>query len=279
MRGPWPQPDHDAAPPGRPAGDRRATIVCMKWGEAYQARHVNQLFHDVGRNLSLPHDFVLIGDTRAGIDQRIAFVDMADLGIPPARYARGAFPKVALYKRGLFPSGHAVLFLDLDVMVCGPLDRFVHRIHDRGGLHVTARRVSGLWPLLPRALRRDRGGDTTAIGFLADTTCDLYDAFIADPEGQMARFENDQDYVSGMARHLSYWPEAWIKLFRRDLLWPYPLNLVLRSARTPKNCIVNFGGYPKVHQLVGTNVLTFGRGRKKKIVKLPVRWVAERWRD
>ncbi|MEM8790323.1 MAG: hypothetical protein AAGE80_01800 [Pseudomonadota bacterium] len=221
----------------------------------------------------------MIGDSRQGIDPAVEFIDMETIGISTETYKRGIFPKLGLYKRGLFPAGSVVLFMDLDMIIAGDLDRFVARVAAMGGTHVLARHVGGLWPLVPERWRIDRGGNTTVIGFIADEDCNLYDAFVGDPETYFRRYANDQDYVTAMAKKLHYWPHGWIVLFRRSLLWPYPLNRVFKSALRPRNRLVNFGGFPKYEDLTGTGELRFGIGWKRKVVKLPVDWIAERWHD
>lgn len=254
-------------------------VVCMKWGDAYDPKHVNVLHRDVKKHLSVPHDFYLIGDSDNSIDSGIKFIKLDSLGIPPEKYNDGIFPKLVLYKRDLFSDGDIVLFLDLDVLVCGDLDKFVQRVRDHRGLHLLARHISGLWRFVPQRWCRDRGGNTTVVGFIANENCNLYDTFVDDPKKSLSAFKNDQDYVSANAKIKHYWPRGWCTLFRRSLLWPNPINIFVRSAKRPTCSLVNFGGYPKFEQLLEHGTLEFGRGWKKKRLITPVEWVAEQWQE
>ncbi len=94
-------------------------VFCVKSGAKYPADYANRLHRMVGRNLSLPHTFHCLTDDARGLDPGIVVHSLT----PPDPVT--CWNKLRIFGHGLAPDGAAILYLDLDVVVTGPLDDLV----------------------------------------------------------------------------------------------------------------------------------------------------------
>lgn len=93
-------------------------VVCVCHGLKYGDTYVRRLRDTVARHLPEPHTFVCLSDRRfKGIDT----LPLHDMG--PLK--EGWWYKVQLFQPNLFPPGARILYLDLDVVVTGKLDKLV----------------------------------------------------------------------------------------------------------------------------------------------------------
>lgn len=95
-------------------------IVCVKWGTKYGAEYVNILFDMVNRNLTVGGDrrFICFTDDPTGIDATIQVRALpGDL--------EGWWNKLYLFKEGVFDEGDKVIYLDLDTVITGDMDKII----------------------------------------------------------------------------------------------------------------------------------------------------------
>lgn len=93
-------------------------ICCIRAGEAFSPAYVVHLKNMVARNLEagFPGRFVCFTDRPDELPDTIETAPLpADLP--------GWWSKLALFREGLFPEGDRVLFLDLDTLITGPIDK------------------------------------------------------------------------------------------------------------------------------------------------------------
>jgi len=113
------------------------SVVMMLWHDpqsrrndmwVYGAEHVNLLVRQVDRNLTLPHEFVLIcDDAPDGLDPRIRTVPLdRTTFIPTTRFA-----KLMLFRPDAGDIiGKRIFYLDLDTVITGNIDAIVGRKED-----------------------------------------------------------------------------------------------------------------------------------------------------
>lgn len=93
------------------------TFVCVQ-AQNYGgmgARYVNTLLAMVQRNVTQPFKFKCLTDDDTGLDPGIGVLQLpADL--------EGWWGKLYLFKRGVFPDGERIVFLDLDTLIVGNID-------------------------------------------------------------------------------------------------------------------------------------------------------------
>ena len=98
------------------------TVVTYLWGHKYRPEHVQQLAASVKRWLTLSHRFVCV------TNQRVDGVEtMPD---PAPQYGRRCYRRLWLFSDQAKALGDVVLHLDLDVVICGPLDPLMDRAGD-----------------------------------------------------------------------------------------------------------------------------------------------------
>jgi len=91
------------------------TVWCVCWGDKYPDYYVTRLQRTVRENLTVQHRFVCV------TDRKIPCVTT----MPPPVDWPGWWGKIGLFKPGI--SGLTNLYLDLDVVITGPLDDMIER--------------------------------------------------------------------------------------------------------------------------------------------------------
>lgn len=253
------------------------TVVCLKWGTAFPALHVNVLHAAVRRNLSIPFRFVCLTDNPDGLAEGIDAMPIPDMGLKTEQWAYGWWAKLSIFKRGLFPDADAVMYLDLDVLVQGSLDPFVQMVRSGNHLHILREWNPTLWSLFPLALRPDRGVQGSLMAFRPGEAHYIFDDFMADKEKAYRTAHDDQSYLTKTVVDRVYWPHDWCVSFRRCCLWYYPFNLVFRTVRRPKRAkVIVFHGLPRPWDLILKPGERWGTARK--FGDQPVEWVKDYYR-
>jgi len=125
------------------------TVTCvLRSGGVFKRLHVDKLRRSVERWLSAKHEFVCLDD------------DKLEHGWP------GWWSKIELFKPGRF-SGR-VLYIDLDNVICGPLDPLIY----------------GTGPVFMRDLHVDMIS-SAVMAWDAGDLDHIYESFAADPEDAM----------------------------------------------------------------------------------------------
>jgi hypothetical protein len=254
------------------------TVVCLKWGTTFPAMHVNVLYAAVKRNLSLPFRFVCLTDDAEGIGEGIDALPIPNMGLEPKRWARGWWPKLSIFKPGLFPDADVVIYFDLDVIVQGSLEPFVEMVRTGHHLHVLREWNPPLYSLLPVRLRPDRGVQAALMAFKPEETHYIFNTFMANKKKAFKTAPSDQSYLTKTVADRVYWPRNWCVSFKRSCLWSFPLNLVFRTVRRPKHAkVIVFHGKPRPWDLI----LKPGErwGNKRKFGYQPVEWVKDYYRQ
>ena len=94
------------------------TFVCLKAGDAFGPEYVNILRDMVLRNTTDGYisRFVCITDDPTGLDEGIETLPLPD-------DLEQWWGKLYMFKRGLFPDGSRMVFMDLDTVITGQLDK------------------------------------------------------------------------------------------------------------------------------------------------------------
>lgn len=98
-------------------------VICMKWGSKYGPEYVNRLYAMVRRHLTGDFRMVCLTDDSHGIRAEVACFPIPALELPPGIPERG-WTKLATFSADLHGLRGTALFLDLDVVIVGPLDGF-----------------------------------------------------------------------------------------------------------------------------------------------------------
>lgn len=253
------------------------TVVCMKWGDRYPSAYVNRLRNAVAAHLARPHRFLCMTDDPKGLEPGIEATPFPDFPLERRLWGAGMWPKLLLFRPGLVPDGTPTLFLDLDVMIIGDLTPFAELLSRDGGLRIIREWNPSLVRLLPVAMRPDRGGNSSVLGWIAGEQDHLLARFVADPDGERAALRNDQEFITAHAHGRGYWPNDWCASFKRHCVWYWPLSLVLNRPQPPRWArVLVFHGKPDPVDLIGDDPKRRW-GARRKFGHGPVPWVRDYW--
>jgi hypothetical protein len=96
----------------------KVNILCMKWGDKYQAKYVNTLYHMVEKNLSKPFRFICLTDDDNGLITNIESFPIPEIRASLLGPERG-WNKLSVFSSTLYDLEGDVLCLDLDLIIVG----------------------------------------------------------------------------------------------------------------------------------------------------------------
>jgi hypothetical protein len=214
MPGPLPEP--------ATTGYDRIVFACVKWGDKYGPEYVNVLADMVARNCILPHRFVCFTDDPTGM---VTGIETEPL--PPG--LDGWWNKVALFKSDLFPARSRIVFLDLDVIVCGPLEDLI-----------ATKGIAADW--------LQGGYNSSVMVWDAGEHREAWDHFKPDTAG---RLHGDQDWLT----ELGGWellPTDWVVSYRlHSVTFPPEGAKVVAFHGWPKPADVTTGWVPEMWSMGG----------------------------
>lgn len=244
----------------------KQTVVCMKWGSRYGPDYVNRLLSMIRRHSRRATRLVCYTDNASGIDPVVEAHDLPPITLPE-RVRWTPWRKISLWSPELPGLTGDALYLDLDLLITGPLDDFFDHAPGRLGIirNWTADGARGI-------------GNTSAFRFHVGSAPHLLARIESEPETVLGRHNNEQIYVSresGLDK--AFWPESWCLSFKHSLLPPWPMNF-LQAPELPETArIVAFTGKPDIDEaLEGRWPAPWYKRIYKHVRRTP--WIAEHWR-
>ena len=240
-------------------------VICMKWGTKYSPDYVNRLYAMVRRNLLGDFRFVCLTDDAAGIRSEVECLPIPPLALPPGLPERG-WTKLAIFSPDLhriYGLSGTALFLDVDVVITGPLDEFF--THPGGFLIIHDYKRP--WRIT---------GNSSVYRFVLNEHADVLAYFRTHFAEVRAAFRNEQAYLSDFMHRrglLRYWPAAWCPSFKYQSIPPWPTNYWRAPVLPADARVVVFHG-----ECNPPDALAGRRNRRFRFIK-PARWVAEYWRE
>jgi hypothetical protein len=264
-------------------------VLTIRWGTKYGPEYLNRLYAMVARNVSGPFVLWCLTDDPSGVRPEVRCLPLPDLGCAMPTGTFGVWGKSRLWAPDLGGPTGPVLFMDLDLIVTGPLDPFFAH-GDPDGV-ILARN-----PAKPF----ERLGQTSLFRFPVGRLAPLREMFQADPQGIADRYRFEQRFVTRHAPGgVAFWPRPWVAHYRRQCVRPFPLNYVA-APRLPRGArAVIFAGHlnppdalagrwnhdqpargPLAHLAAGL------KGERREGLwghlrhySLPAPWVARLWRE
>lgn len=264
-------------------------VICINWGAKYGAPYVNRLYAMVARHLAPPFAVTCFTDSAAGIRREVRCEPLPPLDVAMPAGTKGIWPKARLWSADLADLRGPVLFMDLDLVVTGPLDDFF----SFGAPDEVILTRNQNTPF-------ERLGQTSLYRFPVGKLLPLLQRFRADPQGVADAYQFEQRFVTREAPGgVRFWPRRWVRHFRHDCARTLPLNFVLpprlpRDARVvifpgallPPDAIAGRWGkrYPKATPLQHlAGLLRPGRPdpplRYLRHFLLPSDWVRRAWTE
>jgi hypothetical protein len=229
------------------------TVVCVKVGKKYGPEYVNRLARAVKANLQIEHTFTCVTDDHIGLNYQ------DDLDITRYKLCTNMdfIPELPSWwqKMALFMSwpwngvhlttGKRILYLDLDVVITGPLDDLVN-YPSEFAMHLDFHKP---WKCASAVMVLDAGSRSW-----------IWEHFKNNATEIMQRFHGDQAYLYHMQQemcgwrpnmkgrpHCDFFPQGWVRSYKLHC-----------QDGPPDDCrVVCFHGEPKPADCGG--------------------WVKERW--
>jgi len=241
-------------------------FICMKWGTLYGAEYVNRLYAMARANSTGTIRFVCLTDDTKGIRPEVECHACPEVDIPLPHRMLG-WRKLSTYARSekLFGLTGQWLFLDLDVVVTGPLDDFFAYQPQRSFI------VMQNWT------QRGKGiGNTSVYRFTVGAEEYLLDKLVAEHTQVLATYRNSQTYISRTVKDLTFWPDDWCVLFKTHCVPAWPLRFWVPPIRPASARVVAFPGVPNPHEAV---VGLWPAKPWKKLYKhiVAATWIQEVW--
>ncbi|GAA5130513.1 hypothetical protein JIN84_04770 [Luteolibacter yonseiensis] len=243
-------------------------IITLKWGDRYGSEYVNRLASSVRRHTKMPVSIVCFTDDGEGIDPSVEILPIPEIDLPPAEMVNG-WRKLCLFRPDL-PIEGIGLFVDLDVVITGPLDDFftfgddgdVPIIHNWLPAHKTWFRPD---PLI---------GNSSVFRFHLNHCSFVWEQFHREKEWALATFRPPQSYLTHCIRpRMKFWPAEWARSFKRHCRPMFPFNLVLEPKLPGDARIIVFHGKPDPDEAaVGY------KGKRLNHRSKPARWISQHWR-
>jgi hypothetical protein len=220
----------------------------------------------VRRNTSRPTQIICFTVDPAGIDRSVQTRPLPPFPAIPERVAETGWRKLSLWQHPLADLDGDVLFFDLDVVITGPIDEFFDFEPGRFA-------VAENWSELNQNI-----GNTTVYRFPAGRMSYIYEEFSRDPEHFLAKYRNEQKYISGIAHDMVFWPRPWCVSFKHSLLPPWPLRFFKSPPLPVGTRLVAFTGKPDPDEARDGRWPV--KAAWKKIYKhvRPTPWIGEHWR-
>ncbi len=260
--------------------NERVNVLCLKWGRRYPASYVNRLYQGVKRNLSRPFRFVCVTDNAEGFLPGIEAVPFPENPDVQGRRWPNIFIKLVLFRKGFANLSGPTLFLDVDVLVSGPLDRFFdYAPGDFCIIYNWIERRKRIFRKVPEI------GNSSCFRFDAgsDVANRVYEIFLRDKGrkdlwAKYLSFGSQKFQTRAMkeAGTVRWWPDDWVCSFKRQCIPPFPLNKFLVPRFRNGSSVIAFHGKPDITEVI-EGYRADGTLRTTHLTCLPTPWVKDLW--
>lgn len=203
----------------------------MKWGSRYGPSFVNRLFKSIKRHTTRKTRLICFTDDNTDIDLQIQCKKLPPINLPQ-QITNTPWRKLSIWQYPLSDLTGDVLFLDLDLVITGDLDRFFDY-------------KPGSYCVIENWTQKGLGiGNTSCFRYPVGKYSDIFSKFQNAPKKIWKDFHIEQTYISEQIEEQVFWPEQWCVSFKHNLLPLWPIR-IWKPAKLPKETsIVAFTGKP-----------------------------------
>jgi hypothetical protein len=238
----------------------------MKWGSRYGPEFVNRLYTSVKRHTKKTTKVYCFTDDTKGIDKNVICKPLPPINLPNI-ISITPWRKLSIWQFPLYDLTGDVLFLDLDLVITGNLDQFF----DYKPGHYC---VIENWTQLGKNI-----GNTSCFRIPIGKYHSIFKRFEDDPVKIWEKYHIEQTYLSDSIKEQIFWPSAWCKSFKHNLLPKWPFRIWKPAVLPMETSIVAFTGKPDPDDVIKGNWPVKKSQFYKKIYKqlrTPI-WVADNW--
>ena len=212
-------------------------IICMKWGLRYSAAYVNRLYSSILKFTDRKTQLICFTDNKVGINKNIICKPIPKINLPK-HMETSPWKKLSIWQSPLEPLFGDVLFLDLDLVVTGNLDRFFD--YKKNQFCVIEN-----WTQIGLGI-----GNTSCFRFPVGKFNNIFDDFNKNPELYFKKYRIEQVYISKNINSQFFWPKDWCQSFKHNLLPKWPMRIWKPAKLSSKTSIVAFTGKPDPDEVV-----------------------------
>ena len=242
------------------------TILCMKWGSRYGYEYVNRLYKSIKKHTQRSTKLYCFTDDSTNIDKNIICKPLPKISLPET-IAYTPWRKMSLWQYPLYDLKGDILFLDLDLVITGNLDRF---FDFKPGFYC----VIENWTQLGQNI-----GNTSCFRFPIGKYASIFKEFQNNPSKYWKKYHIEQIYLSAQIKDQVFWPTEWCKSFKHNLLPSWPLR-IWKPANLPQDTsIVAFTGKPDPDDVINGYWPVKKSQIYKKVYKQlrTPQWILDNW--
>ena len=252
-------------------------ILTLKWGTLYSAEYVNRIYRGVARHLHRPFRFVCVTDDATGLApgvEAVSFPAKPEWMRLEKKYSKwpNIYVKLLVFSPSFAGLEGPTLFLDIDQIIVGDLDCFFD--YKPGEFCIIHNWIEFRKRLFRKA------------PFCGNSSCFRFDAgekshYIYETFEKEAGIAMDQKYFTTEQEYMThavgkdkvnFWPDNFVRSFKRSCVWPWPLNHFLVPRLKPDTRILCFHGKPNPDQAIAGY-----RGKHLNTWTRPCAWVKDLW--
>ena len=235
-------------------------VICMKWGDKFPVEYVNRLYAMVSRNMEAEFRFVCFTENSIGIRPEVEIQALPELELPPGSPERG-WRKLTVLKKDFGGLSGPTLFLDLDVVIVGSLDAFIHQ----PGCFLIAHDKKNI---------KKREGNSSVFRFEIGKYPQILDYFERNSKQVKDEVRHEQAYLSreiNKLGKLEFWPDDWVPSFKYKCCPPW-IKSWFKAPSIPKGSrIILFHGLPNPPEAI-----TGHSGKWYRHIQ-PSPWIKDYW--
>ena len=203
----------------------------MKWGSRYDPSFVNRLFRSIQRHTENPTRLICFTDDRTNIDKKIDCQPLPKISLPD-QISKTPWRKISIWQYPLSDIEGDALFLDLDLVITGNLDRFF-------------KYKPGKYCVIENWTQKGQGiGNTSCFKFPVGKYKSVYSNFQKNPTKIWKDFHIEQIYLSKEIKEQVFWPDDWCVSFKHNLLPAWPIRFWKAASLPKETSVVAFTGKP-----------------------------------
>lgn len=247
--------------------DQPVNVICFKWGTRYGVHYVNNLYAGVKKHLHRPFRFICVTEDPSGLTEGIESVPIPEN--PGHPNWPNVFLKLLITADGFAGLQGPTLFFDIDIIITGDIDCFFdYKLGKNVIIHNWIERRKTMFRKRPEI------GNSSVFRFEAGKSQYICDTFLKEKDRAIDRsiFVTEQAFLTYAMKERYWWPEEWVRSFKRHSMRPFPLNLFLAPVLPKDTRILVFHGRPDPDQaLVGF------KGKHPNRHSRPAPWISNYW--
>ncbi len=256
-------------------------VICIKWGDAYDAEYVNKLQNMILRNTSYNINFYCFTDDSRGFNDTIIVKPLISLDTKPR------YQKIYSYRKeaGLCDdnlgglNNQRVFFFDLDVVIISNLDEFFEYPKDDKFYIINDWNSKG-----------NKVGQASSYSWVVGTLGYIKNYYEKNPEKVFEEyFSAAQEYLSSKIIEkygkLNFWPEDWFCSFKYHCMQKFGPMRHFISPKIPEDKkglkIIVFHGMPNPREAImgiWKNKKKWQYWKKTYKVCKPTKWIENYWK-